>query len=118
MLHYFIAILILVHGLIHLMGFAHHLDFTEDDNLHLPDDADIKLASPVVDDLWIVTYALFVATAVLFFLYQPYWWITALTGIFLSQILILLNWKDAKFGTISNLIVLFTIALVMNGQVS
>ncbi|MCC6402188.1 MAG: hypothetical protein IT227_15605 [Flavobacteriales bacterium] len=40
------------------------------------------------------------------------WWIPALAGVVLSQVLIVLHWQDARIGTLANILLLVVIALV------
>ena len=59
--------------------------------------------------LWITGCLLFIATAILLIINKDYWKIVGIISIGISQIVIIINWKDAKFGTIANLIILASI---------
>lgn len=94
-----IFIFILIHGLIHLMGFVKAFGLAEISELTLPISRGWGL-------LWLAA-ALTLATAgVLWFLQMEIWWIAAITGVILSQILVFIYWQDARFGTIPNVIIM------------
>jgi len=61
--------------------------------------------------LWLAAAILFSSTAFLFIFYKDWWWMIALPAILLSQLLIIMYWKDAKFGTIPNLIILVPVLI-------
>ncbi len=93
------SLLVGIHGLIHLMGFAKAFEFAEMSQLTQP----ISKSQGV---LWLITTLLFIATIPVFLLKKDFWWIIAAMGIVISQFLIFTAWQDAKFGTIANLIIL------------
>jgi hypothetical protein len=104
MIKYLFALLLLVHGLIHLIGFSKAFDLAKITQLTKP----ISKTSGL---FWLVTTLLFVLAALLFLLKKESWLYFAATGLILSQLLILTVWKDARFGTIANCIILaFVIA--------
>lgn len=92
-------IIILLHGLIHLLGFVKAFGLAEIQELTLP-------INHVWGSLWLAA-ALTLATAgVLWLLQMDAWKIAAIIGIILSQFLIIVYWQDARFGTIPNVIIL------------
>jgi hypothetical protein len=91
--------LVVLHGLIHLLGFIKGYSIREVQALTLP-------ISKTQGTLWLAATALFLLYAVMHFSNAPYAWLVGLLAVALSQILVLLFWKDAKFGTIPNLIIL------------
>jgi hypothetical protein len=99
MLRYIFAFIILIHGLIHFMGFAKAFNYGDMKHLTIP-------ISKSIGALWMVTAFLFIITVILFLLKKEYWWMIAVVAVILSQIVIITSWKDAKFGTIANIIVL------------
>jgi hypothetical protein len=99
MLRIIFLILVTVHGLIHLMGFAKAFQYAEMKQLT------IAISKPV-GLIWLIATLLFVTTAILFLLKNDYWTIFAIGAVLISQIVIILSWHDAKFGTIANVIVL------------
>jgi len=96
---YLFPFLIVVHGLIHLMGFLKAFGFAQIKQL-------TKEISNPMGVLWLFATILIIATALIYFLQNEYWWLIALSGAILSQLLIICYWHDAKFGTISNVIIL------------
>ena len=104
MLKILFFIILFVHCLIHLMGFVKAFKLAPMEQLTQPISKPIGL-------LWLLTALLFLATFVLFLLHHELWWIVAALGIILSQTLIIFSWRDAKFGTIANLIILLNIIL-------
>jgi hypothetical protein len=104
MLKIIFFIIIIVHGLIHLMGFVKAFKLAPMDQLTQP-------ISKPVGLLWLLTALLFLAAVFLFLRRPEFWWIIAAPAIIISQVLIILSWRDAKFGTIANLIILLNIIL-------
>lgn len=98
-MRFVLVFIILVHGLIHFMGFVKAFDLGQIDQLtrHIGKPAGI---------VWLFVGLLLLAAALLLVVHHTYWWIPALVGALLSQALIFSAWNDAKFGTIANLIVL------------
>lgn len=98
------ALLVLLHGVIHLLGFLKAYDIVA-----------IKALTQPIDHfrglLWLLAFLLFVAAAVLYWRQQQLWWLLAIAGAFISQVLIHWNWQDAKFGTWPNVIILIVAAL-------
>lgn len=94
----FIAIIV-IHGLIHLTGFVKAFKL-----------APVKQLSQDITRpfgaLWLAAAILFLLSAIFFSVSQRWWWIYSLTGILLSQFLIIRSWNDARYGTIANVVVL------------
>jgi len=61
--------------------------------------------------LWIMSFLFFIATGVLFLLNNDYWQSGGLVSIALSQIVIIMGWKNARYGTIVNLLILTAILI-------
>lgn len=101
---FIIAALILIHGLIHFMGFAKAFDYGNMKQLTMP-------ISKQVGFLWLLTAFLFIITVALFFIKKDYWWVLAVPTIIISQVVIVMSWKDAKFGTIANILILIAAIL-------
>ncbi|MDQ0867822.1 hypothetical protein QFZ70_000295 [Arthrobacter sp. V1I9] len=85
------------HGLIHLLGAAKGLGFAAVPELS----QQISLPLGV---LWLVAAALLLAGSVSIFVQPKRWWVPAVVGIVLSQVVIITSWADAAYGTIANLI--------------
>jgi hypothetical protein len=93
------SIIVVVHGLIHLLGFAkafHYGNIT-----HLT-----KEISKPAGAFWLLTCLLFLAAVIFYISNKNFWPIIALISVIVSQIIIISSWHDAKFGTIANIIVL------------
>lgn len=94
---------VVVHGLIHALGFAKAFGFAE-----LP-----QLTQPVSRPwgvTWLVAGALTLAAAALLLLSPRWWWAAGALAVLVSQVVILSSWKDAKFGTLANLLLLLGVA--------
>jgi hypothetical protein len=97
----------LIHGLIHLQGFVK--EFNRANAHHLSKAVSIqrpKYFSRLIGILWLSAFLLF-ALAATGLITNNIWWITpAIAGIIVSQTLIILHWKDTKWGSILNAIIL------------
>ncbi len=94
-----IAIFLLIHGLIHLMGFAKAFGLAKLPQLQQGITRPVGL-------LWLAAALLLMCAAALLLLSRGGWRWVALTGALLSQGMVLLDWQDAKAGTLANLVVL------------
>jgi hypothetical protein len=96
----FLLFLVLVlHGLIHLMGFAKAFQLAEISAL-------TQQPSKTAGLFWLICALSFTVAGVLVLFKPEYWWWIALPALILSQVLIFSSWGDAKFGTVANLIIL------------
>ena len=105
MLKYILFCIIFVHGLIHFFGFAKAF------NLGKFTQITVAISKPC-GMFWLLTAFLFISTTILFLFKKDAWIFVGLVAVIISQILIFTVWKDAKFGTIANLIIL--VALILN----
>lgn len=88
--------LLLVHGLIHLLGFVRGFALGQ-----------VGLTVPVsraAGAAWLVACVLLVAVAALVALRVAGWWWIAAAAVLLSQALVVSAWSDAKAGTAANLV--------------
>lgn len=108
MLKYLLAVLMLLHGCIHFMGLAKAFQWAAIPQL-------TKDISKPAGLLWLLAGLLFILAALLFLMHKGLWWLPAAAGVLLSQILIVGSWKDAKWGTAANVIVLLA-AVAAYGQ--
>lgn len=92
-------LIVLLHGLIHLLGFIKGFELKEVKELTLP-------ISKPLGIVWLTATFLFLTYGVLHLLNSKYAWLIGLIAVALSQVLVILFWKDAKFGTIPNIIIL------------
>ena len=106
MLQYLFAALLFLHGIIHLVGYTKAFQYSELKNITVP-------ISKPIGILWITVCLLFIATGILYLIKTQYWWMTGLVAVVLSQTVIILGWKDAKYGTIANLIILAVIMIAV-----
>ena len=93
---------VIIHALIHLMGFLKAYQLAEINQL-------TQNISRPMGILWLIALILFLAAAIQLISNHDLWWITALAAVILSQVLIILFWQDAKFGTIANIIILLSV---------
>jgi hypothetical protein len=96
------AVLVGLHGAIHLLGPAKAFGWAEVSQLRAP-------ISPDAGLLWLLAAALLLTTAVAFTLNTAWWWYLGLVGVLLSQGLIVAAWGDAKFGTVANILILVVV---------
>jgi hypothetical protein len=96
------AIVLVVHGLIHVLGFAKAFGLADLPHLTQP-------ISPWLGALWLLAALLFLAAAAALFVWPRGWWAIGAIAIALSMVVIVPSWTDAKFGALGNLIVLIGI---------
>lgn len=101
-------IVVLLHGLIHLFGPAKAFRWAEVPQLKRP-------VSRLAGTFWLIGFVLFMASCSLLFLHYHSWWIVAATGIVCSETLIILSWRDAKYGTVLNLVILVPVVIAFLG---
>lgn len=99
MLKYSFVFIVVLHGLIHLMGFAKAFQYAELKQLT------IAISKPV-GVIWLMAALLFITYVILFLYKNNYWFIFSIAAVVISQFVIILSWHDAKFGTIVNVIIL------------
>lgn len=99
MLKYLLSFFILAHSLIHFMGFAKAWNVGNITQL-------TKDISKPMGLAWLLTTILFITSIILFFYRNDKWWLAGAIAVVISQILIFNSWKDAKFGTVANIIAL------------
>jgi len=96
MLQLIFPLLIIVHGLIHLLGVSKAPGYKN------PISGNISSRTKII---WAAATTSFLVTAAMILL-QYTWWVAGSISVVLSQALITFYWKDAKYGTIVNLIIL------------
>lgn len=94
-----VIIIIGLHGLIHLMGFVKAFNLAEIKGL-------TQSISRPLGLFWFSAFLLFAAALVQYAVKNEFWWLTAITGMMVSQALVIIFWRDAKFGTVPNVIIL------------
>ena len=98
-MRYIFSVVILLHGAIHLMGFAKAFNFAPIENIH-------AVISKTAGLGWLLACLLFFAAGTAYLVKADGWYWIALSAVLLSTFLILFVWQDAKFGTIANMILL------------
>jgi hypothetical protein len=81
------------------MGFAKAFNYGNMKQLTIP-------ISKTAGMLWLAAAFIFLAAVLLYLLKKEYWWALAVPAVMISQAVILLSWKDAKYGTIANVVIL------------
>jgi len=96
---YIFVTLIFLHGAIHLMGFAKAFGYAPIENIH-------SAISKPSGLFWLLAFALFLVSGIAFLAKADLWYWLSFVAVVLSTILIISVWKDAKFGSIANIIIL------------
>ncbi|HOK03414.1 MAG TPA: hypothetical protein PLD85_13115, partial [Spirochaetota bacterium] len=91
--------IIFIHGLIHLLGFIHGSGLGEVKGLTIP-------VSKSMAFLWLIASFLVIIYGIAYFADCRYNWLFGFFAFVLSQLLIIIYWKDAKFGTIPNAVII------------
>jgi hypothetical protein len=111
MLRIIFSALLFVHGLIHLIGFYSEWKLGSSTLISgktlLPLNSSLSHISGIV---WLLTALSFTASGILYILKNDSFRIAAIIALILSQLLIVLYWHDARFGTITNVIILIVVA--------
>ncbi|HET6336874.1 MAG TPA: DUF6544 family protein [Polyangiales bacterium] len=98
-IRWLVAVLLLIHGAIHLLGFVKAFGFAA-----LPQ-LSAAISRPV-GLLWLAAGVLSISAA---FASPNVFWKLGASAIVLSQIVIVSAWSDAKFGTLANLVLLLPV---------
>jgi hypothetical protein len=93
------ALIVIIHALIHLLGFVKAFQLAEITQL-------TQRISKPIGMLWLFATIAFLISITLVLLKKDRWFFVALIAVMISQTLIIIYWKDAKFGTIANAFIL------------
>ena len=97
-----VAFLFVLHGLIHLFGFAKAFGY-----------ADLPLLGQAISEpigvLWLTAALLCLASAAALFLAPRWWWVVGALAVVTSQVVIVTAWSDAMIGTVANLLLLLAV---------
>lgn len=101
-----LAVLMLLHGLIHLMGGVNELGWAKVSGLS----GKTLFILPVpwhtfLGAAWLAVVLLFAISAIGVITGQAWWRTLAIVTALMSQVLILIWWPDAKAGTVANILV-------------
>jgi len=91
--------LVLIHGAIHVMGFAKAFGLADLPQLTQPISRAMGIA-------WLAASLAMLATGVLYVRESQLWWAIGLAAVVISQLVVLSAWSDAKFGTVANVLVM------------
>ncbi|AZI58936.1 hypothetical protein EH165_13095 [Nakamurella antarctica] len=91
--------LVVLHGFIHLLGFAKAFGLAEITQLAQPLSREWGL-------LWLAAGVILLATAVAVVVARRWWWTIGLLAVGISQVVIFSSWHDAKWGTAANVVLL------------
>jgi hypothetical protein len=92
-------VVVVVHGLLHLLGAAKGLGWAEVTQLRQP-------ISTALGWAWLTAGALVVLTGILLALRRRWWWAVGAVAVVASQTMLFTAWSDAKAGTMANLLLL------------
>lgn len=92
-------VVMLLHGLIHMMGFAKGFGFSEIEALKIP-------ISKSQGTFWGLATLAIVGAVIGYAVNYPFWWVIVMPGVVISQAVIITSWGNAKFGTIPNVLLL------------
>ncbi len=99
------AVLLVVHGAIHLLGAAKAFGWADLPELTQP-------ISPAFGALWLASALLFLAAAASLFVWPRGWRAIGAIAIVTSTIVIVPSWADAKVGAVVNAVVFVGVALL------
>jgi hypothetical protein len=98
-MRWIVAVVVVLHGLIHLLGAAKGLGWVEVTQLGNP----ISTAMGVA---WLGAAVLVVVSGVLLLFRVRWWWGAGVVAVAASQAVILTSWGDASAGTVANVVLL------------
>lgn len=101
-----LIVITLLHGLIHLMGGLNELGIAKIEGVArtlFPLSPAVKMELGVV---WLIALALFLGAAYGLIANKAWWQPVIIAAVVVSQILTILWWPDAKFGTIANILII------------
>jgi hypothetical protein len=93
------ALVLVLHGLIHLLGVAKAFGMADLPQL-------IQPISPVFGVLWLVAAVVCFGVAASLFLWPRGWWMIGACALLVSVVVIASSWPDAKFGLAPNAVLL------------
>ncbi len=101
---YFLAFVAVLHGLIHLVGFAKAFHYASFDAL-------TKEISRPVGLVWLLAGVLFIGASAQLLAEIRLFWVTLLMAVAISQTLVFLHWTDARFASVINIFLLLVVAV-------
>ena len=104
MIRFIFALMISVHGLIHVLGFVKAYNLANVSQL-------TQAIGKSMGLFWLLAAIVWMLTAGLLTGHKDAWWMVAIPALLLSQLLIGMHWQDAKFGTTANVIIALGVLL-------
>lgn len=109
MIKWFLIVVMFIHGLIHLMGGINELGIAKIEGLSgktlIPLSNAFKTALGIS---WFIPVILFLMAAVGLATNRTWWKGFAIAAAIVSQILVIIWWPDAKWGTVPNILILMS----------
>jgi len=109
LIRYSFILILLAHGLIHLIGFAFSLGIAGRPQKSLINVT--KGYTTILGIAWLLTSLLFIASAIFYYVDYDFYWITLSLAFIFSQTLIIMYWPSAKYGSVINAIVLIAVVV-------
>jgi hypothetical protein len=102
-----VSLAIVFHGIIHMVGFMKEwklgpIGIFSGKTIVQFSESTLRFVGLV----WLLACFVLLASAVTYYMDKDWYWIAATTGLIVSQTLIVLYWRDAKWGTLLNVILL------------
>lgn len=104
-----LSLLIGIHGVIHLFGFLKAFGLSEFKAISQPISVPLGI-------LWLLAFLAFAAILVLMLIHCKFWWVMGFLAVLLSQVLIIIYWNDAKFGTVLNIIIFASVFIAYSAN--
>lgn len=99
LMKYVLFATLLVHAFIHSLGFRQAFALISVHQF-------TRRISKTNGILWLLATILFTMAGILVVVQSNTWWLVSAPAILLSQYLIFTSWRDAKYGTLVNLVLL------------
>ncbi len=98
-MRFFLILIVFTHALIHFIGFAKAFGL-------MGNKIKKEGFTKSLGLLWVVTGFFFFVVGVMLLVKDENWWMLSGSAIIVSQALIIYSWRDARFGTIGNILIL------------
>ncbi len=103
-----LAILTIIHALIHTLGFIKSIYPEKLQRLTIP-------IGRGTGFLWLASSFLFITTVILFLYGDKSWVYFGIVSVMISQFVIIKSWRDALTGTLANVLLVIVIFLKIKG---
>jgi len=102
-MRWILVVILLVHALVHLMGFTKAFGYA-----HLPQLGELTRGAGLA---WLAAALLLLVTALMVIRSSEVWWVVGVLAVLASQMVILTSWREAWAGTILNVVILVAAGL-------